>query len=163
MLLLWARCPLWIMPTEAVAAHWSKFTATASVGMIHKGHLAQSKSILQRYLPGSGGGPYQEGGALYALGLIHVGDSSDATCRDTRKYLLQQLKAASNEILQHGSCLGLGLAALGYGTQSGGYTPDTADGDDDDDDEEDDDEEEEEEDAADEQPQGATAGGSGDG
>ena len=132
----------------ARAAHWCKFTATASVGMIHHGHLSESRNILQRYLPGSGGGPYQEGGALYALGLIHVGDSSDVTCDEIRTYLLQQLKGATNEIHQHGSCLGLGLAALGYGTQSGGYSPGKGD-DDDEDDDEDEDEDEEEEEAAD--------------
>jgi len=120
------------------AAHWCKFTATASVGMIHHKHLAESMNILQRYLPGSGGGPYQEGGALYALGLIHVGDSSDLTCGDIRSYLLKHLQSASNEILQHGSCLGLGLAALGYGTQSGSAALVVDGGDDEDDDEEED-------------------------
>ena len=61
------------------AARWSKFTATASVGMIHNKHLSESMNILSQHLPGSGGGPYQEGGALYALGLIHFGDNSDVT------------------------------------------------------------------------------------
>jgi len=117
----------------ARAAHWCKFTATASVGMIHHKHLAESMNILQRYLPGSGGGPYQEGGALYALGLIHVGDSSDLTCGEIRSYLLKHLQSASNEILQHGSCLGLGLAALGYGTQSGAAALGVDGGDDEDD------------------------------
>jgi len=107
----------------ARAAHWSKFTATASVGMIHHHHLAESRGILQRYLPGSGGGPYQEGGALYALGLIHCGDASNEILA-IRQYLAEQLKAASNEILQHGACLALGLAALGYGTQSGSLSLD---------------------------------------
>ncbi len=88
--------------------------------MIHNKHLGDSMNILSRYLPGNGGGPYQEGGALYALGLIHVGDNSDITCGEIREYLLNHLKSASNEILQHGSCLGLGLACFGYGTQSGG-------------------------------------------
>jgi len=131
------------------AAHWSKFTATASVGMIHHKHLDESMNILQRYLPGSGGGPYQEGGALYALGLIHIGDNSDITCNDIRSYLLKHLKQASNEILQHGACLGLGLAALGYGTQSGGsYSKDggARDKEQGDDDEDDDEEEAEEDD-----------------
>jgi len=125
------------------AAHWCKFTATSSVGMIHNKHLSESMNILQRYLPGSGGGPYQEGGALYALGLIHVGDNSDKTCDEIRTYLLKHLKQASNEILQHGSCLGLGLAALGYGTQSGGAQV-MLEKDEDDDDDDDDDEDEDE-------------------
>jgi len=133
------------------AAHWCKFTATASVGMIHNKNLSASMDILQRYLPGSGGGPYQEGGALYALGLIHVGDNSDKTCDEIRTYLLKHLKQASNEILQHGSCLGLGLAALGYGTQSGGAQV-MLEKDDDEDDDDDDDDEEDEDEAPEEPP-----------
>ncbi|ETO14715.1 26S proteasome regulatory subunit rpn2, partial [Reticulomyxa filosa] len=75
------------------SAHWAKFTSVATLGMIHRHHIKSSMTILERYLPGSGGGPYQEGGSL--------------------EYLLEQLIQASNEILQHGSCLGLALAALG--------------------------------------------------
>ncbi len=60
-----------------LAAHWSKFTATASVGMIHNKHLSDSMNILSRYLPGSGGGPYQEGGALYALKAEEEEDSDN--------------------------------------------------------------------------------------
>ena len=35
------------------AAHWAKFAATSSLGMIHHHHLDQSMNILQRYLPGT--------------------------------------------------------------------------------------------------------------
>lgn len=38
--------------------------------------MHQGRSLLTPYLPqggsGGGGGPYSEGGALYALGLIHA-------------------------------------------------------------------------------------------
>ncbi|ETO08044.1 hypothetical protein RFI_29344, partial [Reticulomyxa filosa] len=95
------------------SAHWAKFASVATLGMIHRHHIKSSMTILERYLPGSGGGPYQEGGSLYALGMIHCGDSNPNTCFKVREYLLEQLIQASNEILQHGSCLGLALAALG--------------------------------------------------
>lgn len=93
------------------AKNWAKFTATASIGVIHKGHRAQSLKLLQPYLPTEqveqGALAFQEGGALYALGLIHAnsGDKTD--------YLLEALgNANGNEIIQHGACLGLGLTAM---------------------------------------------------
>ncbi|MFS7977120.1 putative armadillo-like helical protein [Helianthus anomalus] len=57
------------------ATNWAKFSATAGLGVIHRGHLQQGRSLMAPYLPqsGSGGGsPYSEGGALYALGLINA-------------------------------------------------------------------------------------------
>jgi 26S proteasome regulatory subunit N2 len=56
------------------AANWAKFTATASIGVVHKGHMKESMALLQPYLPTGGvsASPYSEGGALYALGLIHA-------------------------------------------------------------------------------------------
>jgi len=94
----------------ARATNWAKFTATASLGVIHKGHITESSKILEPYLPkpGSTGSAYQEGGALYALGLIHAQNFGDKAV-----YLQEALKnAGSNEILQHGACLGLGLVAM---------------------------------------------------
>ncbi|CAL5357677.1 unnamed protein product [Camellia sinensis] len=50
--------------------------ATAGLGVIHRGHLQQGRSLMAPYLPqsgaGGGGSPYSEGGALYALDLIHA-------------------------------------------------------------------------------------------
>ena len=49
------------------ASNWAKFAATASIGVVHAGHVKQSMALLQPYLP-SGGlstSPYSEGGALY--------------------------------------------------------------------------------------------------
>lgn len=66
------------------------------------------------YLPKdtSPGSAYQEGGGLYALGLIHANHGGDII-----DYLLGQLKNASNDIVRHGGALGLGLAALGTARQ----------------------------------------------
>ncbi|GFZ01991.1 26S proteasome regulatory complex, non-ATPase subcomplex, Rpn2/Psmd1 subunit [Actinidia rufa] len=58
------------------ATNWAKFSATAGLGVIQGGHLRQCRSLMAPYLPqteaGGGGNPYSEGGALYALCLIHA-------------------------------------------------------------------------------------------
>jgi len=95
----------------AKASNWSKFSATASLGVIHKGHIKESKSILSTYLPQGGprGSPYSEGGALYAMGLIHANHYDP----DTKAYLVEQLhNAQATEVLQHGACLGIGLLCM---------------------------------------------------
>ncbi|GME98720.1 unnamed protein product [[Candida] boidinii] len=55
------------------ATNWSKFSATAALGVIHKGNLSQGRNILQPYLPGSTSSPYTNSGSLYGLGLIYAG------------------------------------------------------------------------------------------
>uniref|UniRef100_A0A4W3I0X4 26S proteasome non-ATPase regulatory subunit 1 n=1 Tax=Callorhinchus milii TaxID=7868 RepID=A0A4W3I0X4_CALMI len=98
----------------ARATNWAKFTATASLGVIHKGHEKEALQLMATYLPkdSSPGSAYQEGGGLYALGLIHANHGGDII-----DYLLNQLKNASNDIVRHGGCLGLGLASLGTARQ----------------------------------------------
>ena len=58
------------------AINWAKFSATAGLGVIHRGHLQQGRALMAPYLPQNGAigsaSPYSEGGALYALGLIHA-------------------------------------------------------------------------------------------
>ena len=79
--------------------------------MIHRGHVKQAMSLMAPYLPqqGMSASPYSEGGALFALGIIHANHSSDI-----RSYLLNALRnAGTNEVVQHGACLGLGIAAMG--------------------------------------------------
>lgn len=80
----------------ARATNWAKLTATASLGVIHRGHEQEALALMQSYLPrdtGAGAG-YSEGGGLYALGLIHA--NHGATITD---YLLGQLKDAQNEVI----------------------------------------------------------------
>lgn len=91
------------------ASNWAKFSAAASLGMIHKGHISESKKILQPYLPkvGATGSPYSEGGALFALGLIHSKHTSNEI-----EFIRNALGSSTSEILQHGACLGLGAAAM---------------------------------------------------
>lgn len=102
----------------ARATNWAKFSATASLGVIHKGHIKESRSILSTYLPSPGGqrgSPYSEGGALYAMGIIHANHYDP----DTKAYLLEQLhNAQATEVLQHGACLGIGLLCMATADES---------------------------------------------
>ncbi|KAI1122023.1 armadillo-type protein [Nemania abortiva] len=98
------------------AVNWSKFTATAALGVIHRGNLSQSKKLLDPYLPrgagGIGGSPYSQGGALYAYGLIHANHGADAL-----DYLKTRFTEAEEEVIQHGGALGLGLAGMASGNE----------------------------------------------
>ncbi|KAL1188769.1 26S proteasome non-ATPase regulatory subunit 1 -like protein B [Cardamine amara subsp. amara] len=94
------------------ATNWGRFSATAGLGVIHRGHLQHGRSLMAPYLPqggaGGGGSPYSEGGALYALGLIHANHGEGI-----KQFLRDSLRNTSVKVIQHGACLGLGLAALG--------------------------------------------------
>jgi 26S proteasome regulatory subunit N2 len=99
-----------------LASNWSKFSATAGLGVIHKGYFEEGMTILGPYLPQANGesqmagAAYSEGGALYALGLINAGCGSG---RSVEGYLRGALKAAQSEIVQHGAALGLGVSGMG--------------------------------------------------
>lgn len=82
----------------ARATNWAKLSATASLGVIHRGHETGALELMRSYLPprennSSGSSGYSEGGGLYALGLIHA--NHGAAIND---YLLGQLKEAHNEV-----------------------------------------------------------------
>lgn len=67
------------------------------------------------YLPRGGGGssstsPFSEGGALFALGLLGCGTTTPSP---DASFLLNALRGAAAEPVQHGAALGLGAAALG--------------------------------------------------
>jgi 26S proteasome regulatory subunit N2 len=99
------------------ASNWAKFSAVASIGVVHKGHVHESMNLLQPYLPQGGisSSPFSESGALCALGLIHAnkGGSGDSK---TISYLSNALRnSGNNETVQHGACLGIGLAAMATG------------------------------------------------
>eukprot|EP01126_Amoeba_proteus_P011685 TRINITY_DN1475_c0_g1_i15.p1 TRINITY_DN1475_c0_g1~~TRINITY_DN1475_c0_g1_i15.p1 ORF type:complete len:899 (-),score=231.35 TRINITY_DN1475_c0_g1_i15:56-2752(-) len=118
------------------AIAWSKFTTTAGLGVIHKGHISEAFAVLDPYLPKQGveSSPYTEGGSLFALGLIHSNQGNPKII----SYLLQQLRnldllylqkgnnnpvpgsldpEKKKEVVQHGAALGLGLAAMGTANQ----------------------------------------------
>ncbi|KAL5601224.1 hypothetical protein BROUX41_006022 [Berkeleyomyces rouxiae] len=95
------------------AVNWSKFTATAALGVIHRGNLSQSRKLLEPYLPrgGPNGSIYSQGGALYAYGLIHANHGAGAL-----EYLTTQFVDAEEEVIQHGGALGLGIAGMATGS-----------------------------------------------
>lgn len=94
------------------ATNWSKFSATAALGVIHKGHLSEGLTLLAPYLPQDGvnGSAYSEGGSLFALGLINANHGAGVL-----QYLRNALKSSQAEIVQHGACLGLGAAGMATG------------------------------------------------
>ncbi|KAM3545058.1 hypothetical protein ARSEF1564_001979 [Beauveria bassiana] len=98
------------------AVNWSKFTATAALGVIHRGNLSQSRKLLEPYLPRQGGlssgSIFSQGGALYAYGLIHANHGADAL-----DFLKTQFSQAEEEVVQHGGALGLGIAGMATGDQ----------------------------------------------
>ncbi|KLO03874.1 hypothetical protein SCHPADRAFT_897480, partial [Schizopora paradoxa] len=103
----------------AMASNWAKLTATAALGVIHKGHFEEGMNILGPYLPADTPAPnnsniqgvqYSEGGSLYALGLVNAGCGSGM---DVEGYLREKLRGANDEVVQHGAALGLGVAGMG--------------------------------------------------
>ena len=97
------------------AVNWSKFSATAALGVIHRGNLTQCRKLLEPYLPrrtALGGSIFSQGGALYAYGLIYANHGADAL-----DYLKEQFKEAQEEVIQHGGALGLGIAGMGNGSE----------------------------------------------
>ncbi|KAF1990451.1 26S proteasome regulatory complex, non-ATPase subcomplex, Rpn2/Psmd1 subunit [Aulographum hederae CBS 113979] len=96
------------------AVNWSKFTATAALGVIHRGNITQGHKLLEPYLPKDSNitqSTYSQGGSLYALGLIYTNHGSQVL-----DYLRTQLSKAGEEVVQHGCALGLGLAGMATGS-----------------------------------------------
>ncbi|BFZ55387.1 proteasome regulatory particle base subunit [Savitreella phatthalungensis] len=91
------------------ASNWSKFSATAALGVIHKGNLRHAATLLGPYLPKESGrgSAYSEGGSLYALGLIHANHGAPVL-----QQLLREFGRTTDEVIQHGAALGLGVAGM---------------------------------------------------
>jgi 26S proteasome regulatory subunit N2 len=112
------------------ASNWAKFSATASMGVIHAGHTTEAMTLLEPYLPPSAPaddpnaahptvsstGGYAEGGSLYALGLIHGSHAGSSTEKrlEASAFLRQHLRNShANEVISHGAALGVGLTSFG--------------------------------------------------
>ena len=102
----------------------AKFSATASLGVVHAGHITEAMHLLEPYLPNDPAEPgnevtptggYAEGGSLYALGLIHGSQAAGASERQvTQQFLRRHLRTShANEVISHGAALGVGLTAMG--------------------------------------------------
>ena len=102
----------------AKAVNWSKFTATAALGVIHRGNLSQGQKLLEPYLPkeqiagANAGSVYSQGGSLYALGLIYANHETVAL-----DLIRKHFKEAEEEVVQHGGALGLGVAGMATGDE----------------------------------------------
>lgn len=101
------------------ASNWSKFSATAALGVIHRGNLSQGMNLLKPYLPGEAAvsspanSKYSQGGSLYALGLVFAGHG-----KDVLEFLRKNIREGSSsggqegEVVQHGAALGVGVAGM---------------------------------------------------
>ena len=100
------------------AVNWSKFTATAALGVIHRGDLGNGQTLLKPYLPkdtvegANTGSVYSQGGSLYAMGLIYANHETFAL-----GLIRDHFKKATEEVVQHGGALGLGLAGMATGDE----------------------------------------------
>ncbi|KLJ10690.1 26S proteasome regulatory subunit N2 [Blastomyces silverae] len=101
------------------AVNWSKFTATAALGVIHRGNLTQGQKLLAPYLPkeniagvGGAGSVYSQGGSLYAFGLIYANHEGWAV-----DLIREHFTKATEEVVQHGGALGLGVAGMATGDE----------------------------------------------
>lgn len=100
------------------AVNWSKFTATAALGVIHRGDLGNGQTLLKPYLPkdtvegANTGSVYSQGGSLYAMGLIYANHETFAL-----NLIREHFKKASEEVVQHGGALGLGVAGMATGDE----------------------------------------------
>lgn len=102
------------------ACNWSKFSATAALGVIHKGNLSQGLNILKPYLPETQGSAYTKGGSLFALGLIFAGHGRN-TLDYLKKFVLEHGNSAGDQdsdVMLHGACLGSGVAGMGCNSES---------------------------------------------
>lgn len=102
------------------ANNWSKFSATAAFGAIHKGNLANGRSILNPYLPGNTSNAYANGGSLYGLGLIYAGQHNEVL-QYLRDYMNENFGNISNkdtDVTVHGACLGIGISAMGLADEN---------------------------------------------
>lgn len=100
------------------AVNWSKFTATAALGVIHRGDLGNGQTLLKPYLPrdtvegANPGSVYSQGGSLYAMGLIYANHETFAL-----ELIRDHFKRATEEVVQHGGALGLGVAGMATGDE----------------------------------------------
>lgn len=122
------------------ATNWSKFAATAQLGLVHRGNWKNGFKVLKQYLgtevpvptevavardgvtvetvghhATTPGAQYSESGALFALGLIHSNKPDPVI----KTYLVDSLNAASAsrnvDVMQHGASLALGIQLMGSG------------------------------------------------
>lgn len=108
------------------AKHWAKFSATASLGVLHRYDVKNAEKLLQPYLP-SNKNPsrFIKAGSLYGLAIIFAGNPGRERISDMFLDLIDVhlpniASDDASQILLHGTCLGLGITAMG--TNDSKYT-----------------------------------------
>ncbi|XBW37482.1 hypothetical protein QEN19_003063 [Hanseniaspora menglaensis] len=101
------------------AKHWAKFSATASLGVLHRNDVKNAEKLLQPYLP-SNKNPsrFIKAGSLYGLAIIFAGNAGKERISDMFLNLIDVHLPSitsddASQILLHGTCLGLGITAMG--------------------------------------------------
>lgn len=96
----------------AKATNWARFTASASLGAIHKGNVEKGMEVMKPFMPGSSTVPsiYAQAGSYFGLGLIYANTNDEKILN----MLLEALNQPSNsrECFQHGIFLAIGLVAM---------------------------------------------------
>jgi 26S proteasome regulatory subunit N2 len=99
------------------ATNWARFTAAATLGVIHMGNTEKGLEIMKPYLPGSAvPSNYAQAGGYYGLGLIYSNTNDD--------YIMNFLQDAqtmpnnSREVFQHGIFLAIGLVGMACHNES---------------------------------------------
>uniref|UniRef100_A0A3N7ETZ0 RPN1 N-terminal domain-containing protein n=1 Tax=Populus trichocarpa TaxID=3694 RepID=A0A3N7ETZ0_POPTR len=97
--------------------NWAQFSAIAGLGVIYRDNreqlqLQQGESQMSPYVFESPSGvsciAYTKGGALCAVDLYYANHGEEI-----KQCIRDSLRGTNVEVVQHGACLGLGLAALG--------------------------------------------------
>lgn len=100
------------------AKHWAKFSATASLGVLHRYDVDNAEKLLQPYLPSTKNpSRFIKAGSLYGLAIIFAGNAGkDRVCRKLFDILdenIDSIEEDATQILLHGTCLGLGITSMG--------------------------------------------------
>ncbi len=94
------------------ATNWARFTASASLGVIHMGNVEKGLEVMKPFMPGSTTVPsiYSQAGSYFGLGLIYANTNDEKILN----LLLDALNQPSNsrECFQHGIFLAIGLVAM---------------------------------------------------
>jgi 26S proteasome regulatory subunit N2 len=99
------------------STNWARFTAAATLGVIHMGNIEKGLEIMKPYLPGSAvPSIYAQAGSFYGLGLIYANTNDD----HIMNYLLDSQVQPNNsrEVFQHGIFLGIGLVGMACHNES---------------------------------------------
>lgn len=99
--------------------NWSRFAASAALGVIHMGNTEKGYETIKPYLPGSNQNPsvYAQAGAYYGLGLIYANTNNSEIVKVLNEALSSNSSSNIQDCLQHGILLAIGLVKMGAGNE----------------------------------------------